>query len=41
MATTQLVILKRWRLMKPYLDARQRRLWAATEATVLGYGGLK
>lgn len=39
MATTQLVILKRWRLMKPYLDARQRRLWAATEATVLGYGG--
>jgi hypothetical protein len=31
--------LKRWRLLNPYLDRRQRSLWAAAEAKTLGYGG--
>jgi Rhodopirellula transposase DDE domain len=32
-------ILKRWQLLNPYLDRRQRCLWAAAEAEILGYGG--
>ena len=32
-------ILKRWRLLRPYLDGRQRNLWAAAEAAVIGQGG--
>ena len=31
-------ILKRWRLLRPYLDGRQRNLWAAAEAAVIGQG---
>jgi Rhodopirellula transposase DDE domain len=32
-------ILRRWLLLSPYLDRRQRSLWAAAEATVIGSGG--
>ena len=32
-------ILTRWRLLRPYLNRRQRSLWAAAEAEVIGYGG--
>ena len=39
--TNRGVIRKRWRLIRPYLDARQRNLWAATEATIIGRGGCK
>ena len=37
--TTRHDVLKRWRLLRPYLDRRQRTLWAAVESTVIGYGG--
>lgn len=30
---------KKWKALEPLLDERQRRLWAGTEANVLGYGG--
>ena len=33
-------IRKRFNLLKPFLDERLRRILAATEATVLGYGGV-
>src|ERR1700731_3601151 len=36
---TRLEILKRWHLLRPYLDRRQQILWAATEAEVVGYRG--
>ena len=32
-------ILTRWQLMSPYLNRRQRSLWAAAEAEAIGYGG--
>jgi len=32
-------ILRRWQLLSPYLDQRQRNLWAAAEAEAVGYGG--
>lgn len=32
-------ILRRWRLLSPYLNRRQRTLWAAAEAEAIGYGG--
>ena len=32
-------ILRRWELLSPYLNRRQRSLWAAAEAEVIGYGG--
>jgi transposase len=32
-------ILRRWQLLSPYLDRRQRSLWAAAEAAVIGRGG--
>jgi transposase len=32
-------IFRRWHLLCPYLDTRQRSLWAAAEATVIGFGG--
>jgi hypothetical protein len=32
-------IHKRWLLLKPYLDQRQRSLLAAAEAEAIGYGG--
>ena len=36
---TRFEILRRWHLLRPYLDRRQQILWAATEAAVVGYGG--
>jgi Rhodopirellula transposase DDE domain len=32
-------IQNRWQLLSPYLDRRQRTLWAAAEAETYGYGG--
>jgi len=32
-------IVRRWRLLSPYLNRRQRSLWAAAEAEAIGYGG--
>lgn len=32
-------ISRKWRLLSPYLDRRQRSVWAAAEAEVIGYGG--
>ena len=29
----------RWKLLRPYLDRRERSLWAAAEAEAIGYGG--
>jgi hypothetical protein len=34
-------IHQKYELLKPELDERSRRLWAATEARVLGHGGLR
>jgi transposase-like protein len=36
---TRAEILDRGQLMRPYLDRRQRILWAATEAAMIGHGG--
>jgi Rhodopirellula transposase DDE domain len=32
-------LLKKWHLLSPYLDRRQRNLWAAAEAEAFGRGG--
>jgi len=32
---------RRYRLIAPFLDERQRRLWAGTEAASLGHGGVE
>jgi len=32
-------ILRRWQLLCPYLNRRQRSLWAAAEAETIGHGG--
>jgi Rhodopirellula transposase DDE domain len=32
-------IVRKWQLLCPYLDRRQRSVWAASEAEVIGYGG--
>jgi hypothetical protein len=32
-------ILRRWQLLSPYLNRRQRSIWAAAEAEVIGYDG--
>jgi transposase len=34
-------IRKKYQLLKPELDERSRRLWAAAEAMVLGHGGVR
>jgi hypothetical protein len=34
-------ILTRWRLLKPYLDSRQRTIWAAAEAAIIPKAGCK
>jgi Rhodopirellula transposase DDE domain len=34
-------LYEKYEAMKPYLNERSRRLWAATEARALGYGGQK
>lgn len=31
---------EKWRLLKPTMDERARRLWAGTEAGAIGYGGV-
>ncbi|MEO8841598.1 MAG: ISAzo13 family transposase, partial [Kofleriaceae bacterium] len=33
-------IREKWRMMKPTLDERSRRLWAGSEAHALGWGGV-
>src|SRR5258708_3452944 len=33
-------ILTRWQLLSPYLNRRQRSLWAAAEAETIGHGGV-
>lgn len=33
-------IRQTWRLLKPTMDERARRLWAGTEAGAIGYGGV-
>src|SRR5437588_1477017 len=35
------IIGQKYEAMKPYLTERSRRIWAATEARLLGYGGQK
>lgn len=32
-------VVRRWQLLNPYLTRRQRGLWAAAEAEVIGHGG--
>jgi hypothetical protein len=39
--TDRAIILKRWRLIRPHLDSRQRSLWAAAEAAAIERGGCK
>ncbi len=34
------LIAQRYNLLKPFFNERQRRLWAAAEADVIGYGGI-
>ncbi len=34
------MVREKWRLLKPTMDERARRLWAGTEAGALGYGGV-
>jgi hypothetical protein len=33
-------VREKWRLLKPTLDERQRRLWAGAEADAIGFGGV-
>src|SRR5260221_13729985 len=35
------IVAQKYEAMRPYLNERSRRLWAATEARLLGYGGQK
>jgi Rhodopirellula transposase DDE domain len=35
------ILQQKYQAIKPYLNERSRRLWAATEAQALGYGGQK
>ncbi len=39
MTSAEEQVRERYELLRPVLDERQRRLWAAAEATALGYGG--
>ena len=34
------LVQQKWRLLKPTMDERARRLWAGTEAGAIGYGGV-
>ena len=34
------MVRQKWRLLKPTMDERARRLWAGTEADAIGYGGV-
>jgi len=40
MTTTQIMIQEKYAVLGPLLDERTRRIWAATEAEALGYGGV-
>jgi transposase len=40
-ATVVEALRQKYHMLKPELDERGRRLWAASESLVLGYGGLK
>lgn len=40
-ATIVNTIRQKYQLLKPELDERSRRLWAATEAMMLGHGGVR
>jgi hypothetical protein len=33
------IVAQKYEAMRPYLNERSRRIWAATEARLLGYGG--
>src|SRR5260221_5268145 len=35
------IVRQKYEAMRPYLNERSRRIWAATEARLLGYGGQK
>src|SRR5205823_5023094 len=35
------IVAQKYETLRPYLNERSRRLWAATEARQLGYGGQK
>lgn len=35
------IVGQKYETLKPYLNERSRRIWAATEARLLGYGGQK
>jgi len=37
---TEAVVRRKFALLAPWFDEHTRRVWAATEATALGYGGL-
>jgi hypothetical protein len=37
--TSRSEVLRKWHLLSPYLNRRQRSLWAAAEADAIGYGG--
>ena len=37
--TSRSEVLRKWHLLSPYLNWRQRSLWAAAEADAIGYGG--
>jgi len=39
MTSAEEQVRRRFELLRPVLDERQMRLWAAAEATALGYGG--
>ena len=39
MTVSHAEIVRKWQLLSPYLDRRQRSVWAAAEAEVIGYGG--
>jgi hypothetical protein len=34
------LVRQKWRLLRPTMDERARRLWAGTEAGAIGYGGV-
>jgi len=37
---TEKLVRQKWRLLKPTMDERARRLWAGTEADAMGWGGV-
>src|SRR6266700_7881995 len=34
------LVRKKWKLLRPTMDERSRRLWAGSEAAAIGYGGV-